>query len=161
MGEAWWDGSRGTQGPHTDPAPGIGLASWCFYQVWFQNQRKFKEDFKEMTQNKCRVRRRAVSPKDLPAVNCSKDQGTHGSGAESQPGTCQSVAICPFLHRNDSAGSGTKILGGAGVGLRPVRAPLGAVVLGPFLEVNLHFSSLWEEGAALGCGTSRRQTQLF
>ena len=114
-----------------------------------------------MTQNKCRVRRRAVSPKDLPAVNCSKDQGTHGSGAESQPGTCQSVAICPFLHRNGSAGSGTKILGGAGVGLRPVRAPLGAVVLGPFLEVNLHFSSLWEEGAALGCGTSRRQTQLF
>ena len=63
--------------------------------------------------------------------------------------------------RNGSAGSGTKILGGARVGLRPVRAPLGAVVLGPFLEVNLHFSSLWEEGAALGCGTSRRQTQLF
>lgn len=85
----------------------------------------------------------------------------HGLGAESEPGTCQSVSICPFLPCNGSASSGTKILGGAGVGLRPVRTPLGAVVLGPLLEVNLHFNSSWEEGAASGCGTSRQQTQLF
>ena len=72
----------------------------------------------------------------------------HGLGAKSEPGTCQSVSICPFLPCNGSASSGTKILGGAGVGLKPVRTPLGAVVLGPLLEVNLHFNSFWEEGAA-------------
>ena len=86
--EAWWDGSRGTRGPHTDHAPGIGLASWLLLSGLVPESKEVKEDFKEMTQNKCRVRL---------CINCSKDQGTHGSGTECQPGTCQSVAVCPFL----------------------------------------------------------------
>ena len=53
-----------------------------------------------MTQNKCRVRYRAVSLKDLLAVNCSKDQGCMAWEPRVSPALaslCPSVPSCPAM----------------------------------------------------------------